>query len=114
MPFSRLFVASATDTTDKVRLATRLFTPGEEVAYSLQVLNPKAGAKLSLQVRMFEEGKQIFQGNETPMSSPKAANGVIRLGSKMKAGDYAIQVIVIDSSGPKPKRFSQWTDVHVR
>ena len=47
------------------------------------------------------------------MSSPKAANGVIRLGSKMKSGDYALQVIVTDASGPKPKRYSQWTDIHV-
>ena len=48
------------------------------------------------------------------MSSPKAANGVIRLGSKMKSGDYALQVIVTDASSPKRKRHFQWTDIHVR
>ena len=80
-----------------MRLATRQFKP-----------------KLTIRVRIFDEGKQIFYGNETPMSSPKAANGVIRLGSKMKSGDYALRVIVTDASGPKPKLYSQWTGVHVR
>ncbi len=111
---SSLFVASATTTADRLRLATRLFSPGEEVAYSLQVMNPKPDGKLTLQVRLFEEGKLLFQGVETPMASPKAANGVIRLGAKMKPGDYALQVIISDLSGPKPKRLSQWTDLHVK
>jgi VWFA-related protein len=114
MLLSSLFVASASKTDERIRLATRKFQPGEEVAYSLQVLNAKPDTKLTIQVRLFDEGKQIFQGNETAMSSPKAANGVIRLGSRMKAGDYALQVIVSDTTGSKPKRYSQWTDIHVQ
>jgi VWFA-related protein len=114
MLLSSLFVASATKTDERVRLATRQFQPGEQVAYSLQVLNAKPETKLTIQVRLFDEGKQIFLGQETPMSSPKAANGVIRLGNAMKPGDYALQVIITDTTGGKPKRYSQWTDIHVK
>lgn len=114
MHLSSLFVASGTDTADRMRLGTRLFKPGEEVAYSLQVLNPKADAKLSMQVRLFEEGKSIFEGSDKPLAGPKAANGVIRLGSKMKPGTYSLQVVVTENVGAKPRRLSQWTDLTVK
>jgi VWFA-related protein len=111
---SSLLVASGTASTDRMRLATRLFQPGEDVAYSLQVLNPKPDSKLTIQVRLFEEGKALFEGAPMPIADPRAASGVIRLGNKMKPGDYSLQVVITDSSGPKPRRLSQWTDLHVK
>lgn len=113
MTLSSLFVASGTEIQDASRLGTRLFKAGEEVAYSVQVLNAKPGARLAIQVKLFDEGKEIFHGSEVVMSNPKSANGVIRLGSRMKAGEYALQVIVTDASAPKPRRYSQWTDLRV-
>ena len=101
LPLSSLFATSATAKDERIRLATRQFKPGEEAAYSQQVLNPKPNAKLTIQVRLRDEEKRIFQGDETPMPSPRAANGVIRPGSSMKPGEYALQVIVTDSTGPK-------------
>ena len=114
MVLSSLFVASGTDTADRMRLGTRLFQPGEEVAYSLQILHPKPDAKLSLQVRLFDEGKVIFEGSDKPLDGPKAANGVIRLGAKMKPGPYSLQVVITEANGTKPRRLSQWTDLHVK
>jgi VWFA-related protein len=114
MYLSSLFVASGTDTADRMRLGTRLFQPGEEVAYSLQILNPKPDAKLSIQVRLFDEGKVIFEGSDKALASPQAANGVIRLGAKMKPGPYSLQVVVTENAGAKPRRLSQWTDLHVK
>ena len=114
MYLSSLFVASGTDTADRMRLGTRLFLPGEEVAYSLQILNPKPDAKLSIQVRLFDEGKAIFEGSDKPLVSLKAANGVIRLGNKMKPGPYSLQVVVTEANGAKPRRLSQWTDLHIK
>jgi hypothetical protein len=56
----------------------------------------------------------LFESATAPLADPRAANGAIRLSDKMKPGDYALQLAITDLSGPKPRRLSQWTDLHVK
>ena len=62
----------------------------------------------------FEEGEQLFESEPAPLASPQAANGAIRLNKQIRSGDYTMQVVITDSSGSKPRQFSQWTDLHVK
>lgn len=101
----------------RLSLATRSFRSGEAISYSIQILNPKALGKYTLQVRVFEDSKPFYEGGEIALDLGNlaanrrfAANGRINLDAPMKEADYSLQIIVTDSSGSKPVKLAQWTD----
>ena len=109
---------------DRLTMASRQFAPGTDLAYTVQVYNPPldsdGNAQLKIQLRIFEDGKQVYEGKESPLqfrpSTDKramTASGVLRLGPNMRLGDYALQVAVTSATGKKPVRLTQWTDFHV-
>ncbi|MBM3766459.1 MAG: VWA domain-containing protein [Acidobacteria bacterium] len=108
---------------DRLTMASRIFAPGTDLAYTVQIYNPpldaQGNSQLTLQLRIFEEGKQVYEGKESPLqfkSSDKramTASGVMRLGPNMRLGDYALQVAITATGGKKPVRLTQWTDFHV-
>ncbi|MBM3784495.1 MAG: VWA domain-containing protein [Acidobacteria bacterium] len=113
------------EATDRMTLATRQFAPGSDLAYSIQIFNPKiletGSGNLTTQLRIFENGKQVYEGKAAPLA-PKpprladttfTASGRVHLGPNMKAGDYALQLTVTDLGHRKPVRQTQWTDFHV-
>jgi hypothetical protein len=109
---------------DRITMAARQFAPGTDLAYTVQIYNPpldaEGNSQLKLQLRIFEDGKQVYEGKESPLqfkpSTDKramTAAGVLRLGPNMRQGDYALQVAVTATTGRKPVRLTQWTDFHV-
>ena len=89
--------------------AVRLFKPGRALIYGYQILNAQLdhGTKkpqVQAQLRLFHDGKQVYQGKVMPLDSigqpdlkKMVAGGRLQLGSKMEAGDYVLQVIVTDT-----------------
>jgi VWFA-related protein len=106
--------------------ADRSFVPGEPVLYAIQILNARSGAdkqpQLEIESRIFRDGVQINESKPRPAdTAPQGdaahliAAGELRLGSKMKPGDYVLQLIVTDKlAAPEYHSASQWMDFEVR
>lgn len=105
--------------------AVRSFRQGETVLYACEVLNAKAdGAQpqVESQIRLFRDGKQIFEGK--PMAVTNAnptgarvllAGGHVRLGPSTAPGDYVLQLTVTDRLAKEGRRTAaQWVDFEVR
>lgn len=86
----------------------RKFKRGTILRYGYEIYNAKSAAtqkpNLNTQIRMFHDGKLIFEGKQIPLNiSGQAdlarikASGAVNLGTEMSAGDYVLQVIVFDA-----------------
>ena len=86
----------------------RRFKRGTILRYGYEIYNAKviAGQQPSLntQVRMFRDGKMIFEGKQIPLDlsgQPDLqrikATGALNLGGGMLAGDYVLQIVVTDA-----------------
>ena len=84
----------------------RQFKNGTVLNYGLSIFNAKPGSvengSLAWRVRLFRDGKMIFEGKPQP-ATPKSGTaqqptlaGSLLLGKDMTAGDYVIQVVVTD------------------
>ncbi|HEV8158694.1 MAG TPA: hypothetical protein VGP58_06670, partial [Pyrinomonadaceae bacterium] len=83
--------------------------------YGFEVYNAKldASQKLNLttQIRIFRDGKIIFEGKNAPfelleqtdLQRAKSAGALI-LGKDMAAGDYVLQLIVTDNLAKEKRR----------
>ncbi len=108
--------------TAKSNAAMRTFQPGQELAYGIQILNAKPEAasgrpKLLTQLRILENGAKIYEGKPVALpvndqTDPKRmfAGGALKLGSKMKPGEYVLQFEVRDEVAGKKAVASQWMD----
>ena len=106
--------------------ADRSFLPGEPVLYALQILNARTDAgkkpQLEVEARVFRDGVQINESAPRPADTAQQgdpahliAAGEFRLGSKMKPGDYVLQLVVTDKlADPENRVASQWMDFEVR
>jgi len=78
-------------------------------------------AQLISQVRLFQDGKPVYTGKESPLDfsgvvDPKrvVSGGSIRLGSDLVPGDYVLQVIVKDMlADEKHRTVTQWMDFEI-
>ncbi|HXH70252.1 MAG TPA: hypothetical protein VNI60_07980 [Pyrinomonadaceae bacterium] len=88
--------------------ALRRFKRGTILRYGYQLYNARlaAGQKPSLntQIRMFRDGKIIFEGKQIPLDVSGQTDlerikgvGAINLGSEMPAGDYVLQIVATDA-----------------
>ena len=105
--------------------AVRHFKAGNVMTYGFFVYNPKLDAtshpQLTMRVRLFRDGKEVFTGKETPYVPGQqtdmqrlAATGAVRLGNDMTPGDYVIQVVVTDLLADQKHRVAaQWMDFQV-
>jgi VWFA-related protein len=91
--------------------AVRIFRPGETIAWACQVLNAKtdSGGKpqLKIQVRLFNEGREIYPGKALEMATEMQpgtsrilATGQMQL-KRLSPGYYSMQVIVFDALANK-------------
>lgn len=107
--------------------AVRVFKPGRSLIYGYQILNAQVdhGSKkpeVQAQVRLFRDGKQVYQGKPMQLDSADqpdlkrlVAGGRLQLGSRMEPGDYVLQVIVTDGlAHDKYKIATQAMDFEVR
>ena len=88
--------------------AVRHFKRGMVMTYGLFIYNARidkatAHPQLVTQVRLFRDGKEIFEGKKTPYDRGQqtdmkrlAATGGLFLGTEMSPGEYILQVIVTD------------------
>jgi VWFA-related protein len=91
-------------------LAIRTFTSGTALRVGFGIYNAKTGAEnqtgnLSVQYRIFSEGREIFASKDKPLavldrSDPRRiiAQDEIRLGRSIRPGTYILQVIVRDGN----------------
>jgi hypothetical protein len=107
--------------------AVRIFKPGRALIYGYQILNAQLDhsskkPQVQAQLRLFRDGKQIYQGKPANLDSTGqpdlkkiVAGGRLQLGSRMEPGDYVLQVIVTDGlARDKFKIATQAMDFEVR
>lgn len=97
--------------------ALRRFKRGTILRYGYEIYNAKiiAGQKpnLNTQIRMFRDGKIIFEGKQTSLDVAgqtdlariKAA-GAVNLGTEMIAGDYVLQIVVTDAQAKEKSKIA--------
>ncbi len=92
--------------------AMRVFKRGSVLRYGVEVYNAKTSPvsqpRLKTFARIFQDGKIIHEGEPTPIdltgqNDMQIINfaGALSLGSKMVAGDYVMQIVVIDEQAKK-------------
>ncbi len=94
----------------------RQFKRGTVLNYGFTIFNAKttavAPANLSSQVRLFLDGKPIFDGKSQPVlaaaaqNDPKAINyaASLGLGTTMKAGEYVLQIVITDNLAKEKRK----------
>ncbi len=103
----------------------RTFPPGANLRFGYQILNSTVesgeAAALDSRLRLFRGESEIFTG--TPQTLPaikledakrRAITGEVRLGAKLPAGRYRLEVTVAEKQSAKPRQASQWVDFEVR
>lgn len=104
--------------------AMRRFRKGETIRFAFSVYNAKPDKasgqpKLSLQYKIFRDGKEIFAVAEKPLTPGQQLKAVdiseaFSLGNKMAQGDYVVQVIVRDTLAKgSSQTATQWTDFEI-
>ena len=117
-------VASASD--PEASPAVRRFRQMMRLEYGLLVYNAgldKVSGKpqLTTQVRLFQDGKQVFSGDALPFNlagqtdlSRLVVAGALELGTDLPPGEYIFQIIVSDKLADKKYRVAtQWMDFEI-
>jgi len=98
--------------------ALRVFPGGRPFSYGLEIYNAQLtkdgrGVEVTTQMRLFREGQQLMTGEQRPLDlagqkDPKVllAGGTVVLPSSMPAGEYVLQVTVIDALAPPKQRIA--------
>ena len=95
--------------------ALRQFKPGTVLSYGAVVYNPKSAPNgkpdLSSQMRIFKDGKIIYEGKIQPVALNNItdirrvnATGTLSLGTDMEAGDYILQIVITDNLANKKRQ----------
>jgi VWFA-related protein len=106
--------------------AVRRFRRGAVVDYGFYIYNAKADRadgkpRLQTQMRLFRDGKVVFEGKLQPFDARPlnvegdiGAGGRFRLGREIVPGEYALQLVVIDTLAKEKHRVAtQWIDFEV-
>ncbi len=95
--------------------ALRQFKTGTVLNYGAIVYNPKLNPNgkpdLLTQMRLFKDGKIIFEGKIQPVLSDNIRDvrrvhttGSINLGTNMETGDYVLQIVITDNLAKKKQQ----------
>ncbi|HEY0099239.1 MAG TPA: VWA domain-containing protein [Pyrinomonadaceae bacterium] len=106
--------------------AMRRFRLGETIRFGFSVYNAKfdkasGQPTLSMQYKVFQNGKQIFASQEKPLQNAPLQelkvvdiSDAFSLGRKMEQGDYVVQVVVRDALAKgSAQTATQWTDFEI-
>ena len=85
------------------------------MSYGLVIYNPKLNPsgkpELSAQIKLYKDGKTIYEGKPQPVSTDNGAdpkrvntNGSLNFGTDMTVGDYILQIIVTDNLANKKRQ----------
>jgi hypothetical protein len=107
--------------------AVRRFRRGATLEYRYAIFNAHADQatqrpQLTIQVRLFHDGQQVFAGPPTifkagPQSNPKRlmTGGLLQLGAELNPGEYVLQIVVTDLLAKKEYRTAmQWIDFEIK
>jgi hypothetical protein len=95
----------------------RRFARGSVLRYGYEIYNAKLDAaqkpNLLAQMKIFRDGKQIFEGKNVPLELAdqtdrqrlRAVNA-LSLGSEMQAGEYVLQIIITDNLAKQKRRLA--------
>jgi VWFA-related protein len=102
------------DTTAWTDTSSRQFKRGTVLTYGYTVFNAMPGSldsgDLESQIRLFREGKVIFEGKPQKVAAsdvkPKSIDvvGSLVLGTVMEPGDYVMQIVVTDKMAKEKNR----------
>ena len=104
----------------------RKFRSGSIIDYGFEVYNAKLDKasgrpQLMTQVRLFRENQQVYTGKLIPIRGEAAdakrvvAIGHLQLGTNLVAGEYILQVVVIDALAKEKQQVSQqWIEFEIR
>lgn len=109
---------------DIIGPARRRFHKGGALVFTYAIYNAARETttvpQLTTQTRLFRNGKPEFVGEVVPVNldgqaDPRRIVGAsaLQLDSKMEPGEYIVQIIVTNGSGPKARSASQWIDFEV-
>jgi VWFA-related protein len=103
--------------------ATRRFRRGALLDYGFVIYNARLDAatrrpQLTIQARLFSEGREVYAGRAQPFDSTQPtglerieAAGRLQLGAELPPGEYVLQVVVTDALADAQHRIStQWID----
>ena len=103
--------------------ATRRFRRGALLDYGFVIYNAKperatGRPRLTVQVRLFREGRQVYAGEPQPFDPAQQAGlervevaGRLQLGAALEPGEYVLQVVVTDAlAGKSNATATQWID----
>jgi VWFA-related protein len=105
--------------------AVRVFRSGEAISYAYEIMNAEKAAnrkpQVDTQVRLYRNGEVVFEappssitGEPEPNSNRMIVRGRMRL-TKIPAGDYVLQVLVLDNLRKDKNRLAaQAIDFEVR
>ncbi len=97
--------------------ALRKFKHGTILRYGFEVYNakldPSQKPNLNTQIRIFRDGKPIFEGKNQPFELLQQTDlqriksaGAISLGSEMQTGDYVLQIVITDNLAKEKRRIA--------
>ena len=106
--------------------ALRRYRPGQMVAYGYVVMNPKLKGAQKMpetftQIRVFRNGELLHTGSPAALQKESAVDGqrfigggMLRLGGRMRPGEYILEVTVTDKLAKKKQsQVSEWIDFEV-
>jgi len=106
------------DTTDPLTdTSLRRFKAGTVLRYGADIYNAKSNAaqksNLTTQVRVFRDGKLLFEGKHIPLDLYGQTDlerikfvGAVNLGTDMTAGDYVLQIVVTDNLAKEKQKIA--------
>ena len=100
------------------RFGRRVMLDYGYVVYNAQLDPATRQPRVKTQLRLFREGRQVYEGTPAPLdlqgqTNPKRllAGGRLRLGEAMEPGHYVLQVVVWDELAKEKQRIAtQWMD----
>jgi hypothetical protein len=89
--------------------------------YNARLDKSTSQPRLTTQVSLFRDGKEVFTGKEIPFEVREVpdlkrlpAGGAIKLGTDLTPGEYVLQVIVTDlMADEKHRTTTQWTGFEI-
>lgn len=118
--------AVAPDEDPEAGAATRRLRNGMVLQYGCFIYNARLASttkrpRLTTQIRLFRDGKEVFQGEVLSYHGPYGIDmrrlpltGALDLGNGMPPGEYVLQVIVTDTLANEKNRIAtQWIDFEI-
>ncbi|HEU4597849.1 MAG TPA: VWA domain-containing protein [Pyrinomonadaceae bacterium] len=125
-PVVNAATGAETETEAQASPAVRRFRPGMRMDFGYVIYNAKLDPangkpRLTTQVSLFRDGRQVFAGTPEPFEVGQqtdlkrlVASGRLRLGADLGPGEYVLQAVVTDALAPERSRTAaQWLEFEI-